>query len=381
MSEKLKFNGVLVDNEKDSRDYNISMFIPGEDVISDEEFCLKLPKLDIILNQGQFNSCVGHSFAIAKSILEYNRTNKWIDVDPYMIYGTRHTGEYEGMGMYPYQGAKVLLKEGAFLRRDFGIQQEVPRLIDTVKEWKRNNQDKVNLAKDLVISAYYYVYSDNQIKTSLKNGMPISAAYPIYDNFYNTKDDGIVPMYTSKNKIQGYHQMTIVGWTKNNYWIVINSWGTDRGLKGMYLIPFKYKYDSAITISDTITPIKYKAKELEFKVGHKHFKVDGVDKEFDSIPYIKDDRTFVSVRFITEALGASVEWLPETREVIIRSEECKIKLQIGNKNFVVNDKFTYKNDVAPEIINDRTMLPIRVIAEYLNCKVSWDNGTVKIAAL
>ena len=80
MNENLQFNGVLINKQKDPRDYNISMFIPGEDIIRDSEFCLKLPKLDIILNQNQFNACVGHSFAIAKSILEYNRTNKYSDI-------------------------------------------------------------------------------------------------------------------------------------------------------------------------------------------------------------------------------------------------------------------------------------------------------------
>lgn len=385
MSEKLQFNGVLINNEKDPRDYTISMFIPGEDVIKDEEFCLKLPKLDIVINQRHFNSCVGHSFAMAKSILEYNQTNKWIDIDPYVIYGTRYPGEYEGLGMQPSQGAKVLLKEGAFLRRDFGVQQEVPRLIETVNRWKSNHPDKVEKAKDLAISAYYYVSSDNEIKKSLKNGMPVSAAYPIYDNFYNTGDDGVVSMYTSKNILQGYHQMTIIGWTKNKQWIVVNSWGTESGLKGMYLIPFEYKYTLAIALSDTITPLKYKAKEIEFEIGSKKYKVDGQTKEFDSIPYIKNGRTYVPVRFITEALGASVEWINDTRHVIIRSEECNIKLQINNKLVVINDRDSYYNDVAPEIKDDRTMLPIRLIAEHLNCEVIWNGGiiknTIKIKAL
>ena len=380
MNTDFKLKGVLVDNEKDPRDYTISMFIPGEDIIEDEEFCLNLPELNIILNQSQYNSCVGHSFAMAKSILEYNKTNKWLDIDPYAIYGTRYSGEYKGIGMHPYQGAKVLLKEGAFLRRDFGIQQEVPQLIDTLKEWKANNPDKVKLAKDLVISAYYYVYSDNQIKKSLKNGMPISAAYPIYDNFFNVGDDGVVSMYTSKNKLEGYHQMTIVGWTKNNYWIVVNSWGTNKGLKGIYLIPFNYKYNSAIAVSDTITPIKYKAKEIEFIVGSRNFKVDNQIKEFDSIPYIKNDRTYVSVRFITEALGASVEWLDNTKEVIIRSEEAIIKMKIGYNEVIINGNADIL-DTVPEITNDRTMLPIRVVAEALNCKIEWYDGKIVIKAL
>lgn len=380
MIEKLQFDGVLLNKQKDPRDYNIAMFIPGEDTIRDSEFCLKLPKLDIILNQFQFNACVGHSFAIAKSILEYNRTNKWIDIDPYAIYGTRYDGEYDGIGMYPQQGAKVLLKDGAFLRRDFGVQEEVPQLIDTLKEWKHNNPDKVEEAKNLVISAYYYVSDINQMKKSLKNGMPISAAYPIYDNFYNVKDDGIVSMYNSNNKLQGYHQMTIVGWTKNNYWIVINSWGTHKGLKGMYLIPFDYKFDTAIVVSDTITPIKYKAQEITFYINGLYYTVDNKSKEFDVTPYIRNNRTYVPVRFITEALGASVEWLKDSQEVIIRSEEAFIKMQIGSKKILINNKRKYL-DVAPEIVSNRTMLPIRVIAEALNCKVDWHRGMIKITAL
>lgn len=381
MNEKFELKGVLVDREKDPRDYTISMFIPGQDIIKDEEFCLKLPEIDFILNQYHFNSCVGHSFALCKSILEYQRTNKWLDIDPYTIYGTRYDNEYDGMGMYPYQGAKVLRNEGAFLRRDFGIQAEVPELITKVKNWKQVNPKLVEAAKDLQIEAWYYVDNNNAIKTALKNGMPISVAYPLYNSFYNIGVEGIVFMPTEDDELLGYHQMTIVGWTKNNYWIVLNSWGNKYGFKGVYLIPFEYSYNSAIAVTDTITPIKYKAKEIEFIVGSKYFTVDGVKKEFDSIPYIKNDRTYVSVRFITEALGASVEWLPETQNVIIRSEECNIKLEIGSKKFVLNDEDIDWNDVAPEIVNNRTMLPVRMIAEYLNCKVLWDDGIVKIKAL
>lgn len=377
MNNKIKLNGVLVDNEKDPRDYNISMFIPGQDEIKDEEYCLKLPELNIIIDQKYYNSCVGHSFAMAKSILEYNRNNKWMDIDPYMIYGTRYKGEYTGMGMYSYQGAKALLKDGAYLRRDFNIQQEVPEIIKTVKDWKSKNVDKVEQAKDLQISAYYYVYSENQVKTSLKAGMPVSVAYPIYTSFYNVKNDGIVSIPKNNEKLEGYHQMLIVGWTKNKQWIVINSWGSNFGFKGMYVIPFSYKFDSAIVVSDTISPCKYKAKQIKFTVNNPCYVVDKQIKEFDSVPYIKNDRTYVPIRFITEALGASVEWLNDTREVIIRSEEAIIKMKIGSNDVIINGNHKHL-DTAPEIVNDRTMLPVRLIAESLNCKVHWNGYTKEI---
>ena len=75
--EKLVFNGVVRETKNDPRDYKISRFIPNQDVIENEAFCLPLPKKEIILNQKCYNSCVGHSFAMCKSILEYGRTKKY----------------------------------------------------------------------------------------------------------------------------------------------------------------------------------------------------------------------------------------------------------------------------------------------------------------
>ena len=374
--DKILF-GSLVEQQLDPRNYTISQFIPGKDEITDEEFCLKLPQLQIIIDQGDIGACVGHSFAMAKAILEYQRTNKWMDIDPFVIYGTRFAGEYTGIGMYPIQGAKVLLKEGAYLRRDFNKREEMPMLMDTVKEWKKNNPDKVEDAKALKISGYSYVSTESAIKRALKNGMPISVAYPIYPSFYKTGNDGIVPVPKKDEKDTGYHQMLIVGWTKNRQWIVINSWGINYGLKGMYLIPFENKFDTAIAVSDTITPALYKAKELTFTVGGSEYIVDGETKIFDSIPYIKNDRTYVSVRFITESLGASVEWDNDKRQVTVRSEEAIIILTIDSNEIIVNGK-TIQIDTAPEIVNERTMLPIRCISEYLNCSVDWDNDNRKV---
>lgn len=376
---KIKFNGVKILEAKDSRDYHISKFVPGKDIITDEEFCLKLPELDIIMDQTFYNSCVGHSFCTCKQILEYNLTGKWIKFDPYMIYGTRYAEDnYYGEGMYPYQGAKVLYKDGAFLRREFNLQAEMPKCKKLVEAYKEENPDKVLEAQDRRISGYSYCYDTGDIKKALKHNMPVSVAYPIVETFNDVKDDGIVPMPKKADALLGYHQMTIVGWTKNKYWIVINSWGNNVGLKGMYFIPFDYYYDTAIAVSDTISPIIHKAKNIIFEVNKENYSVDDKYMKFDSIPYIKFGRTYVPIRFVTEALGASVEWIENEKKVIIRSEEALIELQINNKQYYV-DGVPFINDVAPEIKNNRTMLPARIIAENLNCYVGWqENGIIII---
>ena len=377
--EKLVFNGVIREAKKDPRDYKISRFIPNQDVIENEAFCLPLPKKEIILNQKCYNSCVGHSFAMCKSILEYGRTKKWIDFDPYMIYGTRYEiDDYDGEGMYPKQGAKVLQKEGAFFRRDFKTEGEMPQIMWEVEKFKEKNPKLVTVAKNYRIDGYAFVYNITQIKTALMNGMPVSTAWPLYESFYKTGEDGVVPKpKTTREELIGYHQMTIVGWTSQNQWIVVNSWGTNKGMKGMYLIPFGYAFDSAIAVTDTIFPSLNKAKEIKLRIGSNFISVDGEAKEMDVSPIIRNSRTYIPIRSVVESLGASIEWIDSEKKVVIRSEEAEIVMKINNTSFLINGS-NYNNDVAPIIVNNRTMLPIRAIAEQLNCEVEWEDATKTI---
>ena len=112
-------------------------------------------------------------------------------------------------------------------------------------------------------------------------------------------------------------------------------------------------------------------------VGNNIISVDGVAKEVDASPYISEDnRTMVPVRFVSEFLGASVEWIEPSREVIIRSEEHVIKLTIDSTTYYVDNRKKFM-DTCPVIVNDRTFLPIRYISEALSCKISYreENGT------
>lgn len=374
--EKIQFNGVKREEQPDPRNYTIARFIPRQDTIEDEEFCLEyLPQSEIILNQGSYGSCVAHSFALCKSILEYRHTKKWIDFDPYMIYGTRYAEDrYNGVGMLPKQGAKCLYRDGAYLRRQFGKTGEMPSIKEEVDEFKSNNPNLVAKAKDYVIDGYAFVRTVDEIKAALKNSMPVSATWEIYESFYTTKSDGIVP--NPKKYSDGYegdHQMTIIGWTKGNRWIVANSWGTNRGMKGIYFISFTYAPIEAIAVTDTITPSLKKANEIKITIGSNMAVVDDEVKFLDSPAQIYSDRTFVPVRFVAEALGASVEWVEAEQKVIIRSEEAEIELVIGSRTIRVNGKI-FRMDVAPRIVNDRTLLPIRMVAEALNCDVEWNES-------
>ncbi|MEF3245080.1 MAG: copper amine oxidase N-terminal domain-containing protein [Caldisericaceae bacterium] len=92
--------------------------------------------------------------------------------------------------------------------------------------------------------------------------------------------------------------------------------------------------------------------------------------------------TFILFSLFHRVLGGSVGWENSTKTVTIRLGSKFIQLQIGNANAIANgaDKLidTTNLKVVPEIINGRTMLPLRFVAESLGCEVNWDGKTKTI---
>ncbi|MBR0365239.1 MAG: copper amine oxidase N-terminal domain-containing protein [Clostridia bacterium] len=95
---------------------------------------------------------------------------------------------------------------------------------------------------------------------------------------------------------------------------------------------------------------------------------------FDVMPQIIDDRTVMPMRAIFEALGADVSWDGETRTVTAVKDDTTIKMTIGSNVMYVND-MPIELDVAPLIIDERTLVPGRAVAESLGADVSWDGET------
>src|SRR5690606_15944208 len=97
----------------------------------------------------------------------------------------------------------------------------------------------------------------------------------------------------------------------------------------------------------------------------------------DVAPYIKEDRTYVPVRYLAYSLGVAedgVTWDGNARRVGISKDDTDITLIIGSPVMYV-DKKPVKMDVSPEITNNRTFLPARWVAEALGAEVEWDDTT------
>ena len=102
--------------------------------------------------------------------------------------------------------------------------------------------------------------------------------------------------------------------------------------------------------------------------------VNGKEVVFDQKPIIDNNRTLVPLRAIFEALGASVGWDNDTNSVIATKDDTVIFMQIGHNKLFKNNE-AIELDVPPKLVNDRTLVPVRAIAESFNLKVSWDEAT------
>lgn len=100
--------------------------------------------------------------------------------------------------------------------------------------------------------------------------------------------------------------------------------------------------------------------------------VENNDIQFDVRPFIDDNnRTLIPVRFVSEALGAIVEWNQDNQEVIIKDNNIIINLSIGSNSIFINGK-EERMDTKAILKEDRTFVPLRFVSEALNCNVTWD---------
>lgn len=104
--------------------------------------------------------------------------------------------------------------------------------------------------------------------------------------------------------------------------------------------------------------------------------LDGEEVTFpDAQPFVDvRDRTLVPIRFVSEAMGAKVDWENDTRTVVIQKDEDIIRYTIGQPMAYLNGEMLTFDSYG--ILKDsRTFVPLRFIAEMLCCDVDWNDVT------
>lgn len=108
-------------------------------------------------------------------------------------------------------------------------------------------------------------------------------------------------------------------------------------------------------------------KTIILQIGSTAVLVDDQAIINDVAPVIRNDRTLVPIRVITEALGGQVAWNEAAKEVTLTVNGKEIKMTIG--------KVLEKYGVAPVIIGGRTFVPVRFVADELGAVTTWDDAT------
>lgn len=116
---------------------------------------------------------------------------------------------------------------------------------------------------------------------------------------------------------------------------------------------------------------------IYLKIGEKQYYVGEELSEFDVLPYIQNNRTMVPLRFIAESLGASVDYIDEDREIEIEFQEKELRLYLEENTALINGK-EVELEEKPTIKSDRTMVPLRFINESFGAEVSYHGESEEI---
>jgi murein tripeptide amidase MpaA len=102
--------------------------------------------------------------------------------------------------------------------------------------------------------------------------------------------------------------------------------------------------------------------------------INGVKTNFDQPAILMNYRTMVPVRGVFEKLGASLNWNNTTKTAVIKKDDTIVSLTVGKKTATVNGQ-TYTLDAPATTINSRTLIPLRFVGEAIGASVKWDSAT------
>jgi hypothetical protein len=144
-------------------------------------------------------------------------------------------------------------------------------------------------------------------------------------------------------------------------------------------------YITATDLAGNVTSVPVSIQKVnsiivKLTIGDKTAYVGNNSVTLDSPPIIKNSRTLVPLRFISQAFGAKVQWDGAIKVITIIHNFHMIQLQINSK-IVTVDGAIEKIDSPPIIKNNRTLVPLRFISQAFGAKVQWDGKTKTITLI
>ena len=249
---------------------------------------------------------------------------------------------------------------------------------------------------------WYYIDNNGQTKISSRDYNVIANGEVFTGIKITILYSGLIPPATDKavldsdgNRITEFVYADIQSFndgiaiaTKNDLGSgLINKYGAEITPFGFFDLGYIEKNKYSFSILDTDTGItRAGILEIPDDASERRPAVErpitvyenGVDLYFDTPPVIINGRVLVPMRKIFETLGCEILWDSETNTVTAVKGATKIKLGIGENTAFVNDD-TVCLDSPGVIRNNRTLVPIRFIADALDMNVEWDENMRRVS--
>jgi len=185
-------------------------------------------------DQGQLGSCTGFGITgIIAYIHGFEGSQLWLYYKERVM---EHSTKQDS-GAQIRDGIKVLYKEG--------LPAEELWPYDITKFTKRPPNKVNKAAKANIVTEYHRLDSADAYRDCLANGHPFVVGITVFESFESetVARTGIVPMPKATEECLGGHCISVFGYTEKGDWICRNSWGTDWGQNGYFILPKAYLED------------------------------------------------------------------------------------------------------------------------------------------
>ncbi|MNX43093.1 hypothetical protein D3C86_735290 [compost metagenome] len=184
-------------------------------------------------------------------------------------------------------------------------------------------------------------------------------------------------------------QVDWTGWKNLNIDLASSGLGSSAKLKRLYLVNLADGQDErALTGSVAFDNIQFSVPDLGgsantksttvvMTVGQKTISAGGKKIAVDVAPVVKGDVTYVPIRYVVDYFGGQANWDGASQRITVLRGGTLMDLTLGSKDIIINGK-RKQVAVSPILINNRTLVPLRLVSEQLGIAVKWEQKTKSI---
>lgn len=404
MENERKLNGILPSPE-DERDY-----LYGETVCNAVD---NLPKsymnsYHTIKDQKRTNFCSGFSTSSLLESIFFCKDGKTKSFSPLWLMkkSKEADGRPDVSGTYLKTLVEQCVKNGAVEESVYPMSADSN--YDDNKFPAETTAVKEN-AKLHKMQKYARIRTTQNIKKAVVEcGGCVWAIQP-YDNYFSDYHGFVLPPEKGDTPIGGHaifcigYDDELVQWVngrrEEGFFILQESYGSNDGYKGLKYVPYRYidenvtglytvdaffkeawcLYDDGQDLSGRNKDVKtkYPRKVIKLVINSKEITINDVKKNLEAPAKLINDTTMIPFRDISEMLNCSINYDNSTKKITAfnRIQNMLVTMYVGKSEVEISqagEDRIVKLSVPPQIVNQKTYIPLRGIAEIFEAKVHYE---------